>query len=222
MPKKIRPKYGSDPVQRVPAFSFTNDQIDRLFQALGPVQRNHAEIVARLKRCARDYLWRRNQYQQKPTRAEQNAALEEVSQLAKDLEVRLRNLDMDTEWELITTLPGLPVSELEALADRLENLKDAAEQALRAGKKESGPRIRTYLERAVMELANLYQDVTGKPFSHNPKLLTDYVGEPHSESGHFIVAFFGIVDPGIRTTSLSSAMAIAVKFGRGQHNAATS
>jgi hypothetical protein len=224
MPRRIRPKYGIDPVQKVPAFSFTHDQIDLLFRALAPVQGDHAEIVPRLERCARGYLWRRDQHEQKPTRAEQNAALKEVGQLAKDLEVRLRTLDMDTEWELKTTLPEPPENSLsdaiEDLADRLENLAVAAKQALAAGK--SGPRIRTYLERAVTELATIYQDVTGKSFSHNPKLWTEYVGDPHSESGHFIVAFFGIVDPSVRTTRLSTAMAIAVKFGRGQQKPATS
>jgi hypothetical protein len=227
MPRQIKPRYGIDPVQKVPPLSFKNDEIDRLFKALAPVQGDHAEIVARLERCAQDYLWRRNQNQQKPTRAEQNAALKEVGRLAKDLEVRLRTLDMDTEWELIAMLPEPSENSLshaiEDLADRLGSLVDTAEQALRAGEKKSGPRIRAYLERAVMELANIYQDATGKPFSHNPKLrTTEYVGEPRSESGRFIVAFFGIVDPDVRPTSLSSAMAIAVKFGRGQQEAATS
>jgi hypothetical protein len=46
MPRQIKPKYGTDPVQKVPAFSFTNDGIDRLFKALGPVQPDQAEIVA--------------------------------------------------------------------------------------------------------------------------------------------------------------------------------
>jgi hypothetical protein len=151
--------------------------------------------------------------------------LKEVGQLADDLEVRLRklevrlrNLDIDTQSELIATLPELPddlSDAIELLADRLAPLAYAAEQALRTGKNISGPRIRTYLERTVLELAKIYQDATGKPFSHNPKLQTKYVGEPRSESGHFILAFFGIVDLGVRPTSISSAMAVAVKFGRG-------
>jgi hypothetical protein len=223
MPKRIRPRY-VDP-EKVPAFSFTNEQIDRLFKALAPIKGDRREIVTRLERCGRNYLWQRNHHQQKPTRAEQNAALEEVGQLAADLEVRLRALDIDTQWELITTLPEPPENSLsnaiEDLSDRLEKLVDAADQALRTGKKTTGPRIRTYLERAVMELANIYEDVTGKPFSHNPKLLTKYDGKPHSESGHFIVAFFGIVDHGVKPAWLSTPMAIAVKFGRGQQEAAT-
>src|SRR5262249_13737008 len=130
-----------------------------------------------------------------------------------------------TQSELIATLPELPddlSDAIELLADRLAPLVYAAEQALRTGKKISGSRVRTYLERAVLELAKIYQDATGKPFSHNPKLQTRYVGEPRSESGHFILAFFGIVDPGVRPTSISSAMAVAVKFRRGLKGAATS
>jgi hypothetical protein len=36
MPRKIWPKYGIDPVQEVPTFSFTHEQIDLLINALVP------------------------------------------------------------------------------------------------------------------------------------------------------------------------------------------
>jgi hypothetical protein len=131
---------------------------------------------------------------------------------------------MDTEKELKKTLPELPglSDAIEDLADRLGDLVDAAEPAVGTGKKKSGPRIRTYLERAVLQLAKICQDATGKPFSHNPKLRTKYVGEPHSDSGRFIIEFFRIVDPDVKLTWLSSAMAIAVKARRGQQQTATS
>jgi len=82
MPKKITPKYGIDPVQEVPAFSFTDAQIKQLFDALGPAKGGRHEIIAQLERCARDYFWRRKQNQEKPRRAEQ-AALKEVGHLAR-------------------------------------------------------------------------------------------------------------------------------------------
>jgi hypothetical protein len=217
MPRKIRPKYGIDPVQEVSAFSFTEAEISRLL-ALAPGQGDCREIVAQLERCARDYFWRRNQYQKKPTRAEQNAALKEVSQLARDLEKRLRRLDMDTEWELMMALAAFHTTNLadavSDLADRLEDFAQAAEQALRAGKQNSGPRIQSHVQRAVVKLANLYEEFIGDRFSHNPRRLAEYDGTPHSPAGQFIVAFFKIVDSKIPSTSLSTAMASIVRTRR--------
>ena len=223
MPRKTRPKYGIDPVQEVSAFSFTEAQSSRLI-ALAPGQGDRREIVAQLERCARDYFWRRNQYQKKPTRAEQNAALKEVGQLARDLEKRLRSLDTDTEWELMMALAAFHPKNLadavSDLADRLENFAQAAEQALRAGKLNSGPRIQTHVQRAIVKLANLYEEFTGDRFSHNPRLLAEYDGTPHSPAGDFIVAFFQIIDPKIPSTSLSTAMASIVRTRRARDNAA--
>jgi hypothetical protein len=228
MPKKITPKYGIDPVQEVPAFCFTDAQIEQLFDALRPAKGDRHEIMAQLERCARDYFWRRKQNQEKPRRAEQNAALKEVGHLARDhgkglrgLEARLRSLDMGSEWELMTTLPAFDMSDLTDaianLADGLETFAQAAEKALQAGKQKSGPPIQTHVQRAADELANLYEQFTGERFSHNPKLLTKYDGRPHSPAGRFIDAFFTIVDPNIPTTSLSTAMASIVKSRRLRH-----
>jgi hypothetical protein len=223
MPRKIRPKYGIDPVQEVPAFSFTDAQIEHLF-ALAPMEGNRREIVVRLVRCARCYLSLRNQNQKKPTRAEQNAALKQIGQLARDLEKRLRSLDMDTEWKLMTAFAAWHTKGLSDavsdLADRLEDFVQAAEQALRVGKQNSGPRIQTHVQRAVLKLANFYEEFTGESFSHNPRLLTEYDGAPHSPAGDFIVAFFQIVDPKIPSTSLSTAMASIVRSRRARDNAA--
>lgn len=72
MSRKIRPRYGTDPVQVVPPFSFDDTQIAQLFAPLPAMKGDRGETVAQLERCARDYLWRRNQHQQMPSRAEQN------------------------------------------------------------------------------------------------------------------------------------------------------
>jgi hypothetical protein len=233
MPRKIRPKYGIDPVQEVPTFSFTDAQIEHLFNALAPVKGDRGEIITQLESCARDYLWLRKQYQEKPTRAEQNAALKEVGQLARDhgkglraLAMRLSSLDMDTEWELMTTLPAFDTNDFtNAIANLAVQLKDfahAAEQVLRTGKKESGPRVQACVQRIVQRLTNLYEAATGKRFTHNPKLKTDYKGRPHSRAGHFIVAFFEIVDCNVKLTSLSTAMASLVKSRRPRQEPAAS
>jgi hypothetical protein len=225
MPKKIRPRYDVDPLQKVQPYSFTETQTTRLAGVLGSAKGNIGEIIAQLESCAADYLRIRNQYQQKPSRAEQNAALNEIGQLASvhgsalhDLEMKLRTLDMDTEWELMRALPRFNALDFaDALAnvtDDLANLADAANQALDAGKMKSGPRTPTWIQRTVVRLANLYETSTGKRFSHNPKAKTQYVGEPRSAAGQFIVAFFQIVDSKVRQTSISTAMTSFVKFRR--------
>jgi hypothetical protein len=215
MPAKIRPRYGIDSVQEVPAFSFADTEIDRLFEALLPARGTRADIVVRLVAIAQAYRWRRNQSQAKPTRAEQNAALTEVGQLACDLELKLRSLDKDTEWELVIWLPVYHTSNLTEsignLAERLGNLGWAAAEALRDGKKQSGRHAPTHVQRAVTELASLYSEVTSNPFTHSPKVRTTYDGTPHSPAGRFILEFFSVVDPSISSTSLSTAMASIVR-----------
>jgi hypothetical protein len=230
MPKKVRPKYGIDPVQEISPFSFANADIARLLNALAPIKGEHGDIITRLAKCAREYRWHRKQNQENPTRAEQNAALKEIGQLARchgnglrSLEMRLRNLDIGTESDLVTLFPGLHTGNftdsLANFADALEHFAHAAKQALEIGKQKSGPRIQTHVQRTVMELAGLYEEFTGRRFSHNPKLLTTYDGRPHSRAGRFIEAFFKIVDPGIRASSLSTAMASIVKSRRPRQKA---
>jgi hypothetical protein len=215
MPKKIRPKYAVDPVQAVSSFSFNEQEVEPLLNAHPPVEVDRNLIIRRLAEIARRYLWQRDQNQAKPSRAEQNAALTEVSQLAQELELKLRSLDMDTEWELaisvpVSQTPDFAVSTTD-FADRLGNLAWAAEQALKDGKKRTGPRAPTHVQRAVTELANLYSQVTANPFTHNPKVRTTYDGTPHSAAGLFILEFFSIVNPSISSTSISTAMASIVR-----------
>jgi hypothetical protein len=233
MPRKTKPKYGIDPVQKVPAFSFDATEVERLLDALGPVKGKPDDIVARLQQCVSEYRWRRDQNEGTPTRAEQNAALKEVLDLARkhgkglrSLEVRLRSLDMRTESELLIGFSALLgnnfTDQIANFVDSLEPLARAAEQALRAGKQESGPRVQTHVQRTVERLATLYEEFTGQRFSHNPKLLERYDGQPHSRAGRFIVAFFEIVDPKVTATSLSTTMASIVKFSRARETAARS
>ncbi len=145
MPRKTKPKYDVDPIQKVRKFSFKKVQIELLIKKLGEVKIKRKAFVEELKRCAADYIKIRDQYKGRPTRAEQNAAMEEVSQLARDhgrglrdLEFRLRLLDMDTEWELMLALPGFNTlnfaNALAITADDTENLADATQKALQQGK----------------------------------------------------------------------------------------
>jgi len=166
MPQRIRPKYGIDPVQKVLPFSFSDDQKIHLLNELGLVNGDSAEITTQLERCARDYLWLRKQNEEKPSRAERNAVLQEIDKLARDLNVRLRGLDMETTWDLLIEHRWIyqqnPTDPITAHAERLEVLAQAAERLLRAGKQKSGPRIQTHVQRTVAGLADLYEGVTGQ------------------------------------------------------------
>ena len=66
MPRKITPKNSIDPVQVVPAFSFSDADAEHLLNALQPVKGNRDAIIARLQECASEYLWRRNQNEETP------------------------------------------------------------------------------------------------------------------------------------------------------------
>jgi hypothetical protein len=122
---------------------------------------------------------------------------------------------MDTQWQLVLKarashfecLNG-PVAQL---ADELAHLARSAEQALQAGKKKSGPRMPIPVQRAVQELVTIYEEVTGKPLSHNPKDRTHYDGKPHSQAGRFILTFFEIVDSTVLHTSISTGIASIVR-----------
>src|SRR5207244_1916787 len=138
VPRKIAPKYDIDPVQRVWPFMFSEEQKERLFKELAPVKVDQTDIIAQLERCAGDYYWLQKQYREKPTRAEQNAALNEIGQFAREhglglrrLAKRLRGLDKDTEWELMLSLGEFysesPMGPIATLADQLENFVRAAE-----------------------------------------------------------------------------------------------
>jgi hypothetical protein len=211
MPRKVSPKYGIDPLQEVRPFSFESPQIELLVDLLQCTTGNHHAIVAQLSKCASDYIWLRNQNQEKPTRAERNAALEEIGQLAQALRKRLGGLDMDTELELRMALRRSDAEFILDLADRLGDLADAAGPALQAGKATTGPQYQPQVQRTVDALAKLYEEVTGRRFTHTPRLKTEYNGTPHSQAGRFISAFFAIVDPGIPARSLSTAMGYVVK-----------
>jgi hypothetical protein len=208
MSKKIKAQYGVEEVQVMPPFDFTDNQVDTLLTTLSC--QHGSSLTEQLQRTARNYLWLKRQYETKPSRAEQNAALSEVRNLARELARILPNLDKDTESELLDAAV-LRVGSLAQLADQIEIVADGAEKALRKGQSMPGPRRKTAIDRTVADLADLFEKVTGSTFTHNPKEFTDYTGRPHSGAGKFVVEFFKIVDPTVKETSISTAMAGYVK-----------
>jgi hypothetical protein len=213
MPRKIKPRYNIDQVQKVPEFSFTGTQIEHLFALLPAAHGNRLKLIAQLECCARTFLWLRNQYRVRWTRAEQNAAFAEIGQLAGQLATRLSCLDMEAEWDLLNSA-ALPVESLPELSDRLAVIADATERALHLGKQKSGPHRDPCIDRIVPDLKLLYEQCTGKIFSHNPKRKAEYLGRPQSAAGRYVVTFFQAVDPTVTETAISTAMAALVSSKR--------
>src|SRR5262245_50330332 len=94
MSRTIVPRCVCDPVQRVPEFAFTAAQRQQIVHTLSCRLEKESEFIAGLERCARNFLWLRNQYSARWTQAEQNAALAGLGRLAGELARRLRCLDV--------------------------------------------------------------------------------------------------------------------------------
>jgi len=93
------------------------------------------------------------------------------------------------------------------LSERLEIVADGAARTLELGNKRTGPRRNPAIDRIMPDLKRLYEQYTGKLFSHNPKLKTRYLGQPQSAAGRYVVRFFQAVDPSITQTAICTAMA---------------
>jgi hypothetical protein len=222
MPKRIKPKYISNPFQLVPLFAFEDAAIADLFESLPCENGDRSQVIADLTRIARDYLWQRNQRQQALSRAEQNAVLADIAQRSYDLAARLLSLPMDTEWSLRIhpLLQRYCHNGFAELADNLEDIAYVARDRLKAGKAQTGPRPPAQVQRAVDRLAPIWKEVTGEVFTHNPKIKTVYDGRPQSPAGRFITTFFAIVDPKLPETAISTAMTYHVKSERTRSNIA--
>jgi hypothetical protein len=221
MPKKMCPKYGLDPVQEVATCSFTQEQTEHLLNELGLSRETSREIItARLLKLAGKYLWLRNQYHEKSSVAQQNATLKDIADSAGELAAgldrlgrKLSSMDMEAEWQLLLRAPHLHhlAEQIAHMADKVASLADCGNKAWLDGKARSGPPPRIPVYRMVAELASLYEEFSGKPLSHNPKIKTAYDGRPHSQAGSFMVTFFDIVDPSVPHTSISTAIASIVR-----------
>jgi hypothetical protein len=120
---------------------------------------------------------------------------------------------MEVEWALVKSA-ALSDGYLRDLSDRLEIVADGAARTLKRGKKRTGPRRNPAIDRIMPDLKRLYEQHTGKVFSHNPKRKTEYVGQPQSPAGRFVAAFFQAVDPSVTQTAICTAMARVVRARR--------
>jgi hypothetical protein len=213
MSRRIPPRRGCDPVQIVQPFGFTAAQRQQILDALPCVRGEASDFIAGLEHCARTFLWLRNQYSGRWTQAEQNAALADIGHLAGELARKLCCLEMEVESALLESA-ALTVDFLPDLSERLEIVADGAARTLELDKKRTGPRRNPAIDRIMPDLKCLYEQCTGKLFSHNPNLKTRYLGQPQSAAGRYVAAFFQAVDPSITQTAICTAMARVVRARR--------
>lgn len=198
-------------VIEVPEFVFDEQQVGQLLSYFQRIDCDPSSFIERLTRIARDYLWRRKQHDLTLTRSERRSDLQGFVESSIHLSSLLGTLDLQTEWEL--QCRGWTLEKRESLREDLEELAEFATRA-RSAISPYGPTPQIPVARSIQSLCVFWKEVMGKAPTHNPKKLTEYVGEALSPAGCFVTAFFAIVDPKIRQTMISTEMARTVKSFR--------
>lgn len=204
--------HNCDPIQQVLPFSFSDQELEQLLSFFPQRRYGDSEIAAQLNDAARTFLWLRGQYQQRPSRAKQKAELLKLRKSAQKLIDQLRVLSMESEWVLLSD-PLLQITGLyESTTLLVSLLEDLVLAIPRDSGTKSGPLSEIPVHRVIhQKLAVIWEAVTGEAFTHNPKLKTEYQGQPHSAAGLFVKTFFEIVDAKVPGTRISTAMAWAVR-----------
>jgi len=165
----------------------------------------------RLTQIARNYLWRRKQHDLTLTRSQRKPYWQELAEASVQLFNFLGVSNLQMMWELQRR--GWTLEKRENFREVLDELAEIATHA-RDAISSHGPVPQIPLARTIQRLCTFWEDVMGKAPTHNPKVLTKYVGKALSPAGCFITTFFAIVDPKILRTAISTEMAHAVKSRR--------
>jgi hypothetical protein len=91
---------------------------------------------------------------------------------------------------------------LNTLTDYIRELGPAAALARGMSSRGSDRRPRYALGFAVGQLAVLWKNFAGKPFTHT----RGEMGEPTSDGGRFIMAFFGMIDPKVTPSMITTEL----------------
>lgn len=102
--------------------------------------------------------------------------------------------------------------------DDPELIIDCTKELLAKGKKRRGPAPRKTLPIIIRWLTAIYEETTGRTFTHTPYEKTKYKGTPQSHAGQFVTAFLKMVDPKLPNTAIATEMArvVATRGGRNQ------
>lgn len=234
MPKKTEPRWGDHGVTEVPDFALSPHEVHEVAAKLditAPTDIDRLAVDLNDIGCL--YLRWHAQDEEGPSRAERNAALGEVVETSRQLELLLKALDHASEAVLIDALAPyrslaqafddksnlkdttecreLGFRQIQALRDRLAHFNRSAAAMLKRQRRQKGPEPKKTLPAIVDMLADVYESETGNPPTHTPFDKTEYKSVPQSPAGRFIAAFLKIVDPSLPPSTVSSALAQVVK-----------
>ncbi len=245
MAKKIRPRWGDDGVTEVPDFTLSPEQARSIAAMLGITRPDDINrLKQELEEIGAFYLRWSAQDEGGPSRAERNAALREVAEASRRLEILLKALDHASEAELMDVIAPyrsmirefdeeghvtneresqeLGFRQIQALRDRLTHFNENAAPFLKRRLRQRGPEPRKTLPAIIGFLAEVYERETGDPVTHNPyEDVGHYKGVPLSRAGRFMAAFFQVVHPKLPATSIATELARFVKRSKRRSNPTT-
>ena len=239
MSKKSKPRWGDHGATEVADFELSAGKAQEIAAILGITNSVEVQrLAAELNDIGCQYLRWIAQDEQGPSRAERNAALEQVVETSRCLEQQLKALDHATESILVDALPPylppgsgktvdsggtvkqsiaeLGFSQIEALRHRLSHFNSRASALLRRQKHRGGPDPKKTLPAIVDTLADIFERETGMAPTHTPFKDTEYKSGPQSQAGRFIALFIEIVDPKVPPSTVSSTLAEVLKKRRAQ------
>jgi hypothetical protein len=182
---------------------------------------------AALEDIATDHQRWRAQEVYAVTRAKANAALQLVAKTAAELrlaqddparkscrrrlEMLLRGLNDEARWLLARSLAQTGddrvFGDINLIISMADLLPEAAMLAIDA---RPGPRPDNTLHLTTIRLLDMYDKLTGRPWTHTPREQTEYDGRPHSEAGTLVTAFFDGSGQAVRPTAISTVLASCV------------
>lgn len=216
MPRKIDPRWGvivpSDP----PVFVIGDIQARQLGELFSVSDEDRIEAIkAVIEEIGQLYMARRAQDEEGPTRAERNAALQQLAAV-DDFVGTLCGLNHRAESVLLDALNVYSVRSwkeelgVEGAFYLIEKVKrgaddmdlDAAIAHMRAAirehlpglKSKRGPDYPVNLSLAVDDLLALYYQVTGKRPTHSELQQALYTHSPQSRVGRFVVMVFDLIN----------------------------
>jgi len=202
-----------------PLFLLKEDEIAKLAVLLGVTKADqHQKLARQLEIIAEEYLDAVAISKVTPSRGETNAAIEAILRSARDLITKLQYADIVSEVHLCKVMAdnpyiqekGLPQESgrvhYEELRCRLEHFDDILTPYLEEAKKHRGRTENTILKLTIKALINLYEELSGRTFTHTCQLDGQYTPDPRSNGGHFVQAALEHIDKNITPGSVSSIL----------------
>lgn len=216
MPRKIADRRGLIIPQEPSVFVVSDIEADKIGSFFGKLDKDKIEeIRADVDTIGQIYFARRAQDEEGPTRAERNAALQQLI-MADDFIATLRRLNHRAESALLDALNLYSVRSwkeelgVESGFDLIETVKRSADELtlqsaiahIRAATREylpclqskRGPDYPTNLSLAVDDLLALHHQVTGKAPTHSELQHALYTNLPQSQAGRFVMMVFHLIN----------------------------